>query len=227
MDIVSSSGDTADKVGAGVIEPTNSRFKRYSEANGTFGYDKMNKPDINAVPLGFWVTVKICSNINLAMRDLDFSRPEEEAVHKMKRGFFPYQSMNPSNNLPESSVINNGISQSLGNRYYFGIPNVPFIKTSFTNRIYYSHVLQHASFANGNRIFESKDYQDYTLDYGSLTKLVEWYGTLIAVLEHGVVMIPVNERALMLNAEGDNVAINTNNVLPQNPKVLSNTFGSI
>jgi hypothetical protein len=40
-------------------------------------------------------------------------------------------------------------------------------------------------------------------------------------------MIPVNEKALMLNAEGDNVTINTNNVLPQNPKVLSNTFGSI
>jgi hypothetical protein len=53
MNIVSSSGDTADTIGFGIIEPTSSRFKRYSEANGTFGYDKMNKPDINAVPLGF------------------------------------------------------------------------------------------------------------------------------------------------------------------------------
>jgi len=46
-------------------------------------------------------------------------------------------------------------------------------------------------------------------------------------MEHGVLMIPVNERAMMANASGENVYINTENVLPKNPKVLSNTFGSL
>ncbi len=46
-------------------------------------------------------------------------------------------------------------------------------------------------------------------------------------MEHGVLLIPVNERAMMTNANGENVYINTDNVLPENPKVLSNAFGSI
>ena len=46
-------------------------------------------------------------------------------------------------------------------------------------------------------------------------------------MEHGVLCIPVNERAMMTNSSGDNVYINTDNVLPKNPKVLSNTFGSL
>ena len=46
-------------------------------------------------------------------------------------------------------------------------------------------------------------------------------------MEHGILMIPVNERAMMTNESGENVYINTDNVLPQNPKVLSASFGSL
>jgi hypothetical protein len=107
------------------------------------------------------------------MRDLDFNQPMEETLFKQKRGFYPLQAMDPSNALAESSVINSGISKSLGNKYYFEVPDVPFIKTNFTNRINYSNVLLQSSFANGNRIFESKNYQDYTMEYGALVKLEE------------------------------------------------------
>jgi hypothetical protein len=151
----------------------------------------------------------------------------EEAVHKHKRGFFPLQPMDSHNSLPESDVINNGISKSLGDKYYFEIPDVPFIKTNFATRIYYSNLLQNSAFTNGNRVFEAKNYLDYTREYGSLVKIVEWYGKLIAVMEHGILMIPVNERAMMTNAAGENVYINTATVLPQNPRVVSNTFGSL
>ena len=224
------SDDTPDSSEPGnnsIIEADGKKFKKYSEINGLFGSQKINKPDVNAVPLGYWVTIKVCSNTNLAMRDIDFSNPMEEAVHKKKRGFYPYHSIDMQDNLPESHVINGGISKSLGDKNYFEIPDVPFIKTSFTNRINYSNKLQQSSFVNGTRIFESPNYQDYTLEHGELVKLEEWYGTLIAVMEHGVLMIPVNERAMMTNAQGDNVYINTDTVLPKNPKVLSNTFGSI
>lgn len=206
--------------------PDSKRFEKYAETNGTYGATKINRADVNAVGLGHWVTFKICSNINLSFRDLDFSNPAEESIHKMKRGFYPLQSAKPTNKLPESTVINSGISKTLGSKLYFEIPDVPFIKTSFTTRIYYSDVLQESSFKNGNRVFKSQNYQDYSNEYGALVKLVEWYGTLIAVMEHGVLMIPVNERAMMANASGENVYINTENVLPKNPRVLSNTFGS-
>ena len=210
-----------------IIEADGKKFKKYSEMNGLFGFQKINKPDVNAVPLGYWVTVKICSNTNLAMRDIDFSNPMEEAVHKKKRGFYPYQAADMQNNLPDSNVINSGISKASGDKYYFEVPNVPFMKTSFTNRINYSNVLQQSSFVNGTRIFESPNYQDYTIEHGQLVKLEEWYGTLIAIMEHGILMIPVNERAMMANEQGENVYINTATVLPTNPKVLSNTFGSL
>lgn len=210
-----------------IIETDGKKFKKYSEINGLFGSQKINKADVNAVPLGYWVTVKVCSNTNLAMRDIDFSNPMEEAVHRKKRGFYPYHSIDMQDSLPESTVMNSGISKTLGQKQYFEIPDVPFIRTSFTNRINYSNKLQSSSFVNGTRIFESQNYQDYTMEHGALVKLVEWYGTLIAVMEHGVLMIPVNERAMMTNAQGENVYINTENVLPKNPKVLSNTFGSI
>ena len=212
---------------SGLVEPDSRKYKKYSEANGVFGATKINRPDVNAIPVGHWVSYKICSNINLAMRDLDFSRPDEESVHGMKRGFFPLQTPAPSNRLPESTLINAGISKTLGEKYYFEIPDVPFIKTNFSNRIYYSDILQESTFKNGNRVFKAQNYQDYTREYGAIIKLIEWYGKIIAVLEHGIVMIPVNERAMMTNAQGENVYINTDTVLPKNPRVISNTYGSV
>ena len=220
-------GDLPPGRTAAIKEPIDKKYKKYADINGEFGAQKINRPDVNAVQLGHWVTFKVCSNVNLAMRDLDFTRPAEEAIHKQKRGFYPLQAMSKYNALPESSVINNGISKSLGDKYYYEVPDVPFIRTNFSNRIHYSLPLQQSSFTNGNRIFEGRNYQDYTMEYGALVKLVEWYGTIIAVMEHGVLMIPVNERAMMANASGENVYINTENVLPQNPKVLSNMYGSI
>jgi hypothetical protein len=35
-----------------IITPEDKGYKKYSENNGTFGYDKLNRPDINAVGLG-------------------------------------------------------------------------------------------------------------------------------------------------------------------------------
>lgn len=220
-------GDTDDDSDTKILEPGDRKFDKYSKIYGLFGAEKINRPDVNAVPLGHWATFKICSNVNLALRDYDMSQPMEEAVHRHKRAFYPFEAMDPHNHLPESSVINEGISKTTGDKYYYELPEVPFIKTNFSTRIHYSNILQNESFTNGNRVFESQNYQDYTKEYGSITRLLEWYGRLVAVMEHGVIMIPVNERAAMANVSGESVYINTENVLPKNPKVLSNTFGSI
>jgi hypothetical protein len=151
----------------------------------------------------------------------------EEALHTQKRGFFPFQQMDKSNSLPESTVINIGLSKTTSQKLYFEIPDVPFLKTNFATRIHYSNKLQKSAFENGNRIFESINFFDYSREYGSLIKLIEWYGKIIAVMEHGVLLLPINERIMSTNAQGENVSINTDNVLPTNPIVISNTFGSI
>ena len=207
--------------------PDGKKFDKYSEANGTFGTKYLNRPDVNGISLGHWATFKICSNVNLAMRDADFSRPAEEAVHGTKRKFHPFQEANIKSKLPESNILNSGISKSLSDKYYFEVPEVPFIKDTFTTRIHYSDILTDTAFKNGNRVFRGQNYQDYTLEHGELIKLIDWFGRLIAVMEHGILMIPVNERAMMKNQSGEDVYINTSNVLPKNPKVLSNTFGSV
>lgn len=225
--LLGNEGELEGEPAKGIIESGSKRFKKYSEFNGVFGFDKLNRPDINAVDLGHWVTFKVCSNINLAMRDVEHDNPSEEALHGMKRSFYPLQDLERKVKLPESRAINKGISKTGGDRRYYDLGNIPFIKDSFTTRIHYSNILQQSTFVNGNRVFMTKNYQDYSIEYGEITKLVEWYGTLIAIMEHGVLMIPVNERAMMKNETGDNVYINTENVLPKNPRVLSDSFGTI
>lgn len=107
------------------------------------------------------------------MRDVDFTRPDEEALHKTKRSFYPYQDIDMNMRLPESNIINAGISKTIGSKMYFEIPDVPFIKTNFATRINYSNILRKGVFDNGNRVFEAGKYIDYSREYGAIVKLVE------------------------------------------------------
>ena len=211
---------------AKILMPGDRYYEKYLSSNGLFGAEKINRPDLNAVPIGHWVVLKVCSSTNLAFRDLDFSKPSEEALHNQKRGFYPLLPADGNIRLPESDTINKGISKTMGDKYYFEVPDVPFIKTNFTNRIYHSNVLIDSVFQNGNRVFELGNYRDYSMEYGALVKLIEWYGSLIAVMEHGVLLIPINERTLISNASGENIYVQSDSVLAKNPKVLSSTFGS-
>jgi hypothetical protein len=54
--VKSFTNDTADSSEPGdntIIETDGKKFKKYSEINGLFGSQKINKPDVNAVPLGY------------------------------------------------------------------------------------------------------------------------------------------------------------------------------
>ena len=50
------------------------------------------------------------------------------------------------------------------------------------------------AYKNGFRVFQAKNYRDYPKTYGSITKLVEVSGNILCVFEHGIALIPVNER---------------------------------
>ena len=189
---------------------------------------EINRGDVNAIKIGHWVTVKVKSNVNLSMRSIDSSYSSESSISGKPRGFYPLQGMSVTgeSKIPESFVINGGLNSTTSDKYYFEMPNVPAIKNQFNVRIMYSDININDSFKNGYRVFRLTHYRDYPLTYGSITKLVEWFGNIICVFEHGVALIPVNERAVAGEGAGGNVFINTSNVLPENPKMLSDTFGT-
>jgi hypothetical protein len=90
----------------------------------------------------------------------------------------------------------------------------------------YSDIAINDAYKNGFRTFRSLRYRDYPMTYGQITKLIDWDGNIICVFEHGVACIPVNERAVAAQGTGGNAFINTYNVLPDNPNIVSDTFGS-
>ena len=191
-------------------------------------FENINLGDVNAIKIGMWVTFQIVSSYNLNIRSLDDSNVDETALTGHARGFYPYygMSVDGSYKTPEALCYNKGFGKSLSERYNYEVPDVPAIKNDFTNRIAYSDIYTNDAFKNGFRVFRSTHYRDYPKTYGSITKLVEFRGNLICIFEHGVALIPVNERAVAGEGAGGNVYINTSNVLPENPKIISDTFGS-
>jgi hypothetical protein len=193
------------------------------------GAHKINRADVNAVPMGTWFTFKVMSNVNVSMRDIDLTNPSEQSIFNKPRGFFPLNRMTDGgdNKLPDSTVINGGANVTLSQRYNFLTPSVPFLKNKFDTRLIYSDIHITDAFTNGYRVFRGGNYRDLPKTYGALVSLKELNGNLIAIMENGVLLIPVNERALAGEGAGGSVYINTANVLPENPRVLSNTYGSI
>ena len=190
--------------------------------------ENINRGDVNAVQLGHWITFKLCSNVNLSMRTTDDSHYEENGLTGLSRGFYPLysRSVTGESKIPESSVINSGNSNTTGNKWNFLMADVPYIKDEFFTRIMYSDIFINDSYRNGYRVFQLNHFRDYSTNYGGITKLVEFQGFLVAVFEHAVAVIPVNERALAGEGQGGEVFINTSNVLPENPRMLSTNFGS-
>lgn len=188
----------------------------------------INLGDINAVNLGMWVTIPIRSNINHSIRSLNGSNTDETLLFGHERGFYPYLPCNARSayKTQESDSYNKGFEKGLSEQYRIQLPRVPYYQDLFPNRIVYSNIKINNFFQNSFRIFEGTHYRDYPLTYGSITKIIEFSGDLICVLEHGIYKIPINERAIAAEGSGGFAYINTSNVLPENPQVLSDTYGS-
>lgn len=189
---------------------------------------KINLGDINAIELGQWVTFTVRSSKNLNIRTLDSSNVDEAALFGHSRGFYPYYPLSTkgSYKISEALCYNKGFEKSVSERYNFEVPDVPALRNDFSNRISYSNIQITDAFQNQFRTFPGQNYRDYPKTYGSITKLIEVYGNLLCICEHGIMLIPVNERTVAGQGAGGNVYINTSNVLPENPKVISDTFGS-
>lgn len=191
-------------------------------------YQQINLGDINAIQIGMWVTFKLRSSNNLNIRTLDGSYVDETAMQGHPRGYYPYHPMSAEGSYkhPESQIYNRGFAKSVSDRWNVELPDVPHIKNFFKTRIMYSDIHINDAYKNGFRVFRGTNYRDYTREYGEIVKLVPFESSLLCVFEHGVALIPVNERAVAGQGAGGNVYINTSNVLPENPKIISDMFGS-
>lgn len=203
-------------------------WKDNYDTENTENNAKINRGDVNAIQLGSWITFKVCSSYNLSIRSLDPSYPTEEGLTGLKRGFYPLQELSPAGatKIPESSVINGGYSSTTSEKQAFTLPDVPYIKNRFDTRIMYSDISIGDAFKNGFRVFQMTHYRDYPRTYGGIMKMIELFGNILCIFEHGIALIPVNERAVAGEGSGGNVFINTSNVLPENPKMLSDTYGT-
>lgn len=199
------------------------------DANNYEKLQRINRGDVNAVQLGSWITFKLRSSTNLSIRSIDESNINEKGIFGRPRAWYPYQQdlISGNNKIPESYLYNDGLRSTLNEKYYFNVPEVPYIKNIYQNRIIYSDISINDAYRNGYRVFKSTNYVDYTKEYGSIIKLVPMGSSLICVFEHGVVLLPVNERIQTGEGDGGAIFINTKNVLPENPQiVLSDMIGS-
>ena len=166
--------------------------------------------------------------MNLSMRTIDGANINEKVLSTKDRTFYPLTYIYPDGNskIADSFVINKGVSSTTSDKIHIEIPDVPAIKNSFDSRIMYSDIHITDAFKNGYRVFKEINYRDYTKIYGGIVKLIDINSNLLIIFEHGVALVAVNERVLAGNGDGGSVFINTQNVLPQTPLILSDIYGS-
>lgn len=196
--------------------------------NGVSQISKINRGDVNAVKLGSWITIKVKSSYNLSIRSLDERYLSEKALMGRARGFYPLQqaSADGGYKIPESYLINDGFGSTVGEKIYNTLPDAPYYNNYYEDRIIYSDINIQDAYKNGYRTFRSSSITDYTKQYGKIVKLVDWYGHIICIFEHGVGILPINERIESGEGIGGPVFIDNNKVLPDVPSIISDKFGS-
>ena len=208
-----------------------SSWKSHYKIEKSEEFSKINVGDVNAVNLGMWVTFTIRSNKNLNVRSLDGSVVEETVMMGHPRGFYPHDGMiaEGSYKSPEALVYNDGFSKNLSERINVGLIDTPyndFDRDWFGTRIMYSNVHINNAYKNGFRVFKGTAFKDYTRQYGSITKLLNYGDDLFVVFEHGLALIPIQERAIAAQGSGGMAYINTDEILPDTPNIISESYGS-
>lgn len=188
----------------------------------------INRGDVNAVKIGHWATFKCLSNINLALRCEDSSDVSEVALVGHPKTFYPYTYFSPDGEykISDSTSINVGFNSTTSDKYNFILPDIPYIKNNFANRIMYSDLFISDAFKNNYRTFQLNNYKDYSSEYGYITKIEEWFGNLMVIFEHGVGFIPIKEKGQIGQGEGGPIYLNSIDILPEKPLMLSKIYGS-
>lgn len=169
-------------------------WKEGYDPDETEKYAEINLGDVNAVQLGLWLTFQLRSTYNLNIRTVDKSNVDEYLMCGNHRSFYPnYGQMALGNQkIPDSAQYNKGFTKSLSEKYYFEVPDVPYIKQEFTNRIVFSDIHVNDAYKNGFRVIRTTSHKDYPMTYGAITKLIELKNSLLIVFEHGIGLVSIN-----------------------------------
>ena len=191
-------------------------------------FGNINVADVNTVDLGLWVTIRTLSNYNLGLRSQDYSHVDEMSVLGSPRTFYPLNGASTATGakVEESWLLNDGYNATVGRKRYNLLPDVPYTKSEFSNRIMFSNVNVTDAFTNGYRTFQGLSYKDYDKQYGEITKLIPWGSNIFCVMEHGIGLVAVNERALMQTTTGEEIHIYGHGVLPDQMTIISQDYGS-
>lgn len=205
-----------------------SKDKDATEDKDRVQYDQVNLADINTVALGYWVTFKCLSSYNLGLRSIDRFHEDEQALLGSPRSFYPLNGASTAtgNKMEESFLLNDGLSATVGRKRYNLMPDTPYSKSEFANRIMFSNVNITDAFTNGYRTFQGLAYKDYDKQYGAITKLISLGQNIFIVMEHGLGLVPVNPKALMQTTTGEAIHIYGYGVLPDEMTIISQDYGS-
>lgn len=191
-------------------------------------WTNINLSDLNAVPLGIWVTYKCLSNYNLGLRSIDAR--DIDLLNKIggKGTFYPISGLDTraAGKVPESQVLNEGYSVVLSRNLHTKWISTPYENWNFENRIAFSNVAATKMFTNGFRIFQGMAYQDVDKQFGQIIKLFPYGQNLLCVFEHGLAIIPINEKALLSTQEGLSIHLYGAGVLQEQVSVISPDYGS-
>lgn len=191
-------------------------------------WTNINLSDLNAVELGIWVTYKCLSNYNLGLRSLDIS--DVELLNKLgaKGSFYPISGLDTktSGKVAESQLLNEGYGVTLSRNTYNKWLPTPYENWNFENRIAFSNIASTKMFTNGFRIFQGLAYQDVDKQFGQIVKLFPYGQNLLCVFEHGLAIVPINEKALLSTQEGLSIHLYGAGVLQEQVSVISPDYGS-
>ena len=203
-------------------------WKDNYDPQNTDKWEDISRSDLNAVQMGSWITFKVRSAMNYALRSQDHSYVSEEALMGAPRSYYPRNQMmwRGANKMPDSYLYNDAYRASLGFKCYFTLKDINYVKNTFSNRIQYSAVAIRDSYKNNYRYSLSTYFRDYSAEYGGITKLVSFKGHLLVVFEHAIGVAVINERVLAGQGDGEPVFINTKDVLPEELTIVSDTLGS-
>ena len=197
--------------------------------NDSYGsYENINRADLNTVNLGTWVTYKCLSNYNLGLRSEDPTHIDEYALMGNARSFYPFSDMTPvvSHKTEESWLLNDGYSATVGCKREFAAPEVPYVQELFDNRVMFSDVQANGDIKNAYRIFQGLDYKDIDRQYGAIVKLLPMNNNIFCVFEHGLGLLPINEKALLATQSGQSIHMYGAGVLQNQISLISPDFGS-
>lgn len=172
-------------------------WKENYDPDATEKYADINLGDVNAVQLGLWLTFQLRSSYNLNIRTVDKSHVDEYLMCGNYRSFYPNygQMALGSQKIPDSDQYNKGFTKSVSEKFYFEVPDVPYIKQEFQNRIVFSDIHINDAYKNGFRVLRTMNHKDYPMTHGSITKLVELQNALLVVFEHGIGIVTINNSA--------------------------------